>query len=294
MQHQKLARIDNSDDPFAVPEPEKKKPRQAKAKSKSKLSRPVLIGAAAGGFMIVLLGVIFVFKNDKGEEVARVKLPDGGSVEARQETPAAPVVTATAVPASTPKPLVAPFDAKQAHAGQAAWAKHLGTQVETTNSVGMRLTLIPPGEFLMGSTPEQSAVGRKMAEDDKMPPTDTYFGRLAEEMPQHKVTISQPFLMGSTEVTVAQFRKFVEARKYITEAEKYGFGNSDGKIIGKAKETDKGRNWKNPGYEITDDRAVTQITWNDTVAYCAWLRTRTATPLVSARRERELALCSPR
>ena len=29
MQHQKLARIDNSDDPFAVREPEKKKPRQA-------------------------------------------------------------------------------------------------------------------------------------------------------------------------------------------------------------------------------------------------------------------------
>ena len=107
-----------------------------------------------------------------------------------------------------------PSTPMQAKAGQAAWAKHLGTKVETINSVGMRLTLIPPGEFLMGSTPEQIAVGRKMGEDDKMPPTDTYFGRLAEEMPQHKVTISQPFLMGSTEVTVAQFRKFVEASKY--------------------------------------------------------------------------------
>ncbi len=28
-------------------------------------------------------------------------------------------------------------------------AKHLGTEVETTNSVGMQMTLIPPGEFLM-------------------------------------------------------------------------------------------------------------------------------------------------
>ena len=35
MQHQKLARIDNSDDPFAVKEPEKKKPRRAKAGGKS-------------------------------------------------------------------------------------------------------------------------------------------------------------------------------------------------------------------------------------------------------------------
>ena len=86
MQHQKLARIDNSDDPFAVPEPEKKKPRQAKARAKSKsggkskLSRPVLIGAGAAGVLAVLLGVVFIFKNDKGEEVrGGLHLPPGGS-----------------------------------------------------------------------------------------------------------------------------------------------------------------------------------------------------------------------
>ena len=37
------------------------------------------------------------------------------------------------------------------------------------------------------------------------------------------------------------------------------------------KEADKGKNWKNPGYAITDDTPVTQITWNDACAYCAWL-----------------------
>ena len=77
--------------------------------------------------------------------------------------------------------------------------------------------------------------------------------------------------MGSTEVTVAQFRKFVEASKYVTEAEQYGFGNSDDKTIEKAKEADKGKNWKSPGYAITDDAPVTQITWNDAGAYCEWL-----------------------
>ena len=41
-----------------------------------------------------------------------------------------------------------------------------------------------------------------MGEDDKIKPDDGYFQRLPAEMPQHKVTISQPFLMGSTEVTV--------------------------------------------------------------------------------------------
>ncbi|HEX3654902.1 MAG TPA: SUMF1/EgtB/PvdO family nonheme iron enzyme [Pirellulales bacterium] len=175
-------------------------------------------------------------------------------------------------PLATPAKAIAPFDATQAKAHQAAWAKHLGTQVETTNSIGMRLTLIPPGEFLMGSTPEQVAWGRKSGEEDEIAPTDKYYSLLAEEMPQHKVTISQPFLMGSTEVTVAQFRKFVEASKYITEAEKHGSGNSGERTLSdKVQDADKGRNWKNPGYATTDDTAVTHITWNDAVAYCAWL-----------------------
>ncbi len=133
------------------------------------------------------------------------------------------------------------------------------------------MALIPPGEFLMGSTPEQNVVAKTMGEDDKIKPDDYYFQRLPEEMPQHKVTISQPFLMGSTEVTVAQFRKFVEASKYITEAEKYGFGDSSDTATGRVNENARGKNWKNAGYSLTDDTAVTQVTWNDACACCAWL-----------------------
>ncbi|HEX4132962.1 MAG TPA: SUMF1/EgtB/PvdO family nonheme iron enzyme [Pirellulales bacterium] len=173
--------------------------------------------------------------------------------------------------AAAPPMANAPFDAAQAKAHQAAWAKYLDTQVETTNSVGMRMTLIPPGEFLMGSTPEQLAEWRPSGEREKKPSTDAFVSWLLAEMPQHKVTIRQPYLIGSTEVTVAQFRKFVEASKYVTEAEQYGFGNSHEREIEKAKETDKGKNWKNPGYSITSDTAVTQITWNDAVAFCEWL-----------------------
>ncbi len=183
----------------------------------------------------------------------------------------AKVTTPTTPLGPIPPMAIAPFDAKQAKAHQAAWAKYLGTQVETTNSVGMRMTLIPPGEFLMGSTPEQLAEWRPSGEGEKKPSTDAFVSQLLTEMPQQKVTISRPFLIGSTEVTVAQFRKFVEASKYVTEAEKYGFGNSTERDVEKVKETDKGKDWKNPGYSITDDTAVTQITWNDACAYCAWL-----------------------
>ena len=49
---------------------------------------------------------------------------------------------------------VAPFDEKQAKDHQAAWAKHLGVPVEITNSIGMKLVLVPPGEFMMGSPKE--------------------------------------------------------------------------------------------------------------------------------------------
>ena len=43
-----------------------------------------------------------------------------------------------------------PLRCRQGQAAQEAWAKHLGVPVEMTNSIGMKLVLIPPGEFVMG------------------------------------------------------------------------------------------------------------------------------------------------
>ena len=57
-----------------------------------------------------------------------------------------------------PALLKAPFDAKAAAASQESWAKFLGTPVEITNSIGIKLRLIPPGEFLMGSTDNEAAI----------------------------------------------------------------------------------------------------------------------------------------
>ena len=58
------------------------------------------------------------------------------------------------MPLLPPSPPSMPTKAKQ---HQEAWAKHLGVPVEQTNSIGMKLVLIPPGEFEMGSTPEEIA-----------------------------------------------------------------------------------------------------------------------------------------
>jgi serine/threonine-protein kinase len=153
--------------------------------------------------------------------------------------------------AKAPPLAIAPFNAAQARKHQAAWARHLGTAVETTDSIGAKMVLIPPGEFLMGSTKEQIAQAEKL-------PGATHLGRVPWENPQHRVVITRPFRMAGTEVTIGQFRQFVEATQYVTEAEQ-------------APDRNDGVTWKTPPYRNSDECAVTVIAWRDATAFCKWL-----------------------
>ena len=56
----------------------------------------------------------------------------------------------------------ASFDAKEA---QEASAKQWGVPIETTNSIGMKLRLIPPGKFTMGSAKEEIDFWLKLKHD---------------------------------------------------------------------------------------------------------------------------------
>jgi formylglycine-generating enzyme required for sulfatase activity len=116
----------------------------------------------------------------------------------------------------------------------------------------MKLALIPAGEFLMGA-----------AGDDKDADID--------EKPRHKVRISQPFYMGSHEVTVGQFRRFVQDSGYQTEAERSGQGTMGLDEASGVYKRDKKYNWRTPGFAQTDEHPVTCVSWNDAVAFCAWL-----------------------
>jgi formylglycine-generating enzyme required for sulfatase activity len=87
-----------------------------------------------------------------------------------------------------PPPAVAPFDAEQARKHQAAWARYLGVPVEITDAIGMKLVLIPPGEFVMGL--------------EKGEP---------HERPAHKVTITKPFYLGKYDVTQEEWEAVMGA-----------------------------------------------------------------------------------
>jgi serine/threonine-protein kinase len=101
---------------------------------------------------------------------------------------------------------VAPFDARQAKEHQSAWAGHLGMPVEVTNSIGMRLSLIPPGEFEMGSASE--VVGWARAEGMRGNPNDkTFLERLSGECPRHRAEISRPFYLAAFPVTQGEYQQ---------------------------------------------------------------------------------------
>lgn len=162
------------------------------------------------------------------------------------------------------------------------------------NSVGMEMVEIPAGEYLRGSSEEDIATLRREAEamldmvrkqnpEAQLPWIDLWLKHLDNEGPQHRVRISQPFLMGSREVTVGQFQQFVNETGYITECERsqetgiqsYGLDLTTGWV-----EPREYYNWRfwlredktNPsGFEQTDDHPVVCVSWNDAQAFCKWL-----------------------
>lgn len=113
------------------------------------------------------------------------------------------------------------------------------------------------------------------------------------EGPERKVTVADFFLEAET-VTVARFAEFVAATDYVTEAEKLGctavFSGlmKDQKLIADNVAWTPwwarvdGAAWnmpEGPGSSIEDrmDHPVTQVSWNDALAFAAWVGGRLPT-----------------
>lgn len=97
----------------------------------------------------------------------------------------------------------------------------------------------------------------------------------ADEQPPHDVTIPKPFAISRCEITVGQFKQFVQDAKYQTIAEKNGKGCFGWDLEKKSWEQQPERNWKNPGFAQTDAHPVVCVSWDDAQAYVKWLSLRT-------------------
>jgi len=123
-------------------------------------------------------------------------------------------------------------------------------------SLGPKMVWIPAGSFRMG---------------------DIQGGGLDNEKPVHRVSINR-FAMSRTEVTVGEFRRFVNATRYKTEAEK-----EDGCYVYKSGwfalvrwyHFVKDVNWRNPYFSQNNNHPVVCVSWNDAVAYVEWLSRQT-------------------
>ena len=104
-------------------------------------------------------------------------------------------------------------------------------------------------------------------------------GRKDNEGPQHRVAFRRGFAIGRTEITVAQFRAFVEKTGYKTDAEKQGFSMIYDHYSGRLAQRD-GITWEDDyeGREAKDELPVVHVSWNDAYAYTRWLARGTGKP----------------
>jgi formylglycine-generating enzyme required for sulfatase activity len=143
------------------------------------------------------------------------------------------------------------------------------------NGLGMKMTRIPAGTFVMGNSSSLEEMKKLYPEHEEKRLID-----LADEYPAHTVNITKSFYMGSHEVTVGQFRKFLSISGYIPESIADGTGgygynpNYDPRTTSRG-DAFEGRDpkysWANPGFTQTEEHPVVNVTWNDAQALTKWL-----------------------
>jgi formylglycine-generating enzyme len=137
-------------------------------------------------------------------------------------------------------------------------------------AIDARMVLVTGGTFVMGSRYAESV------------PVEAERKFFQDEAPPHEVKLTRDFWVSDREITIGQFRRFVSETGYVTTAEKAGESlgeyqmttDAQGKTTG-SWVVGKRLNWKNPGWQVTDEHPVTHVSWEDAAAFCAWLSEKT-------------------
>ena len=135
----------------------------------------------------------------------------------------------------------APFEGT--HAAPSPIGKEMPKEI--TNSIGMKLVLIPAGEFMMGA----------MAEDD---------GGGTEEKPRHKVKITKVFYLGIHEVTQGQFKAVMRYNPSFFARD--GQGQKDAVYLDHSKPG--GGKDKLGASDDADGFPVENVSWHEAKEFC--------------------------
>lgn len=138
---------------------------------------------------------------------------------------------------------------------------------------GPEMVIIPPGRFVMGSATEN-----ELADDN--------------EKPEHEVDIRYTFALSRCEITVADFRAFVESVNFTTDVEKRDAETQTG-CFGPDQDGNwnrvDGSHWNKPPFPEdflqSEKHPAVCVSYNDALAYIDWLNETLRLPVDACKRK---------
>ena len=154
-----------------------------------------------------------------------------------------PTVAPLVLSGDSPAIAQAPFNAQEAQRSQEAWAAYLQVPIEYENAIGMRFRLIPPGEFVMGTSEAEIANIKSQTGEN-----DDWHKYVESESPPHTVRLTRAFYLGMHEVTRGQYAQVT--------------GENDSEFAPTLKEAE---------IEDTSSLPIERVSWDDASDFCVKL-----------------------